>query len=240
MTVASATSGSAASPAASEIFFFQGVPDRRLDLCIDGIELATAVGFRTTVHAVTVPSSSMIHRYKLREPARGACDGALVDEGRFYAFGGDQVIVVAHQWKDGTARSEPLWLPARPTVRRGETRFVIGHYAAAPRVRLAIDGRRIEHLFLRNGGPRFMFRGYRDGEHTFTVRTKDTRERVVRRTLQMLEGVEFLLVIYGDREAGYRLRAFSRTVGVRSPGAIVRPRPPAPLPLPFLRSPTRP
>lgn len=205
-------------PPASEVFYFQGVPGRWLDLCIDGIELGTAVEFRSMVHMVTLPSSSMKHRYKLRESARGACNGDIVDEGWFYAFGGDQVIVVAHQWRDGTPRSEPLWLPARPRVRRGETRFVIGHQAAAPRLRLAVDGKRIDHLLLQNGGPSYLFKGYSDGEHTFTFRTNDTRERIVRRTLSMPQGVEFLLVVYGDHSTGYRIRVLSRTVGVRHAG----------------------
>ena len=163
---------------------------------------------------MTLPASSTSHRYKLREPARGACDGTLVDEGSFYAFDGDWVIVMAHPGRDGTARSEPLWLPAHPQVRRGQTRFVIGNYAAAPGLRMTVDGERIDHLMLRSGGPTYLFKGYPAGKHTFTLRTKD-RRRVLRQTLTMPEGVEFLLVLYGDRSTGYGLRVFSRTVGVR-------------------------
>lgn len=218
MVVASTIPGHGEAPAASQVFFFHGIPDRRLDLCIDGIELATSAEFRSTVHAVTLPSSSARHRFKLRQASRGACDGTLVDEGWFYAFGGDQVIVVAHQWRDRTARAEPLWLPAHPRVRRGQTRFVVGHYAAATKLRMTVDGKPIKRLLLQNGGPRYLFTGYDRGKHTFAFRTKDTRERVVRRTLWMPEGVEFLLVIYGDPTAGYALRVFSRRVGVRPCG----------------------
>jgi hypothetical protein len=214
LIVAAPIAGHADAPAASMVFFFQGVPDRRLDLCIDGTEVATAVEFGSQEHTVTLPASSTSHRYKLREPARGACDGTLVDEGSFYAFGGDWVIVMAHQGRDGTARSEPLWLPARPQVRRGQTRFVIGNYAAVPGLRMTVDGERIDHLMLRSGGPTYLFKGYAAGKHIFTLRTKD-RRRVLRQTLTMPEGVEFLLVLYGDRSTGYGLRAFSRTVGIR-------------------------
>lgn len=202
-------------PPASKVYFFQAVAGRRLDLCIDGRELATAVVFDSMEHAVTLPSSSMKHRYKLREPASGACDGAIVDEGWFYAFDGDRVIVMAHQWRDGSTQAEPLWLPTRPLVRQGQTRFVVGHYAAAPRLRMTVDGKRIEDLSLHSGGPSYLFKGYAAGEHTFTFRRKDTRERVLRRTLSMPQGVEFLLVIYGDPASGYRLRVFSRSVGAR-------------------------
>jgi len=209
--------GADAGPAASSVYFFQGVPDQRLDLCVDGIEMASAATFDSMAHAVTLAPSSTRHRYSLRKAARGACDGALVDEGWFYAFGGDQVIVMAHQWRDGTARSEPLWLPAQPAVRHGETRFVVGNYAAAPRLLMAVDGKRIKHLELDSGGPSYLFRGYAARKHTFTFRMRDTRELVVRRTLWMPQGVEFLIVIYGGHDSGYRLRVFSRTVGVRYP-----------------------
>ena len=209
--------GDAAGPAASSVYFFQGVPDRRLDLCIDGVELASGATFDSMVHTVTLAPSSTKHQYTLRNVARGACDGAIVDKGWFYAFGGDQVIVMAHQWRDGTARSEPLWLPARPAVRQRETRFVVGNYSTAPRLLMAVDGKRIKHLVLDSGGPSYLFRGYAARKHTFTFRMKDTRELVVRRTLWMPQGVEFLIVIYGGHDSGYRLRVFSRTVGVRYP-----------------------
>lgn len=243
MIVASTVPGHGEAPAASQVFFFQGVPDRRLDLCIDGLELATSASFRSTVHTVTLPSSSTRHHYSLRASTRGACDGAVIDRGWFYAFGGDQVIVLAHQWRDRTARSEPLWLPARPRVRRGETRFVIGHYAAATRLRMTIDGRPIRHLMLQNGGPRYLFKGYSVGMHTFAFRTKDTRERLVRRTFWMGKGVEFLLLIYGDPAAGYGMRVFSRWVGTRPCGCAPRPAVPVALPptvRPMVSPPTTP
>jgi hypothetical protein len=221
MIVASLPPGNAGAPAASPVYFFQGVPGRLLDFCIDGVEMATAVSFDSIEHAVTFAPSTTKHWYSLREPARGACDGALVDEGSFYAYGGDRVIVLAHQWSDGSARSEPQWLPARPRIRRGETRFVVGHYAAAPRLRMAIDGTRIKHLGLHSGGPSYLFRGYAAGTHTFAFRTKASRELIVRRALSMPKGVEFLLVIYGDRASGYGLRVFSRKVGVRQVGGSV-------------------
>jgi len=34
----------------------------------------------------------------------------------------------------------------------------------------------------------------------------------------MPQGVEFLLVVYGDHSTGYRIRVLSRTVGVRHAG----------------------
>jgi hypothetical protein len=221
--VASTVPGHGSAPPASQVFFFQGVPDRLLDLCVEGLELATAVPFRRTVHAITLPSSNMRHQYRLRASTGGACDGAVIDKGWFYAFGGDQVIVAAHQWRDGTARSEPLWLPTRPRIRRGETRFVIGHYAAATRLRMTVDGKPIKDLLLQNGGPRYLFKGYGVGSHTFAFRTKDTRDRLLRKTLWMRKGFEFLFVIYGDPVSGYGMRVFSRWVGTRPCGCRLRP-----------------
>jgi hypothetical protein len=215
-TIASTLVADGVVPPASEVFFFQGVPDERLDLCIDGSELATAVEFRSMVHAITLPSSATKHRYTIREPSGGACDGSILDAGRFYAYGGDQVIVMTHLGREGaSSRATPLWLPRHPPVRRGETRFVVGHFAVAPRVRLAIDGERVDYLTLKNGGSIYIFRNYVAGTHTFTLRTDDTRKRLARQTIWMPQGVEFLLVLYGSPAAGIRLQVFSRDVGVR-------------------------
>ena len=197
----------------SGVVFFQGIPGSEFDLCIDGTEVASAVPFRTKVQGPSFPPETASHHYKLREASAGSCDGALVDKGRFYAFGGQRVIVMAHQRWNGAPASEVLYLEQRPPVRRGETRFVLAHLAASRNVRVLLDGERL--LSLHSEGGKYVITGFDAGTHTIAFRLKTTRELLVRRTVSMPPGVTHYIVLYGDSDAGYFIRDFARHVGVR-------------------------
>ena len=198
--------------------FFQGIPGVEIDLCIDGVEVASSVAFETTVHGPSYPADPdppfVAHSYEIREAAVGSCTGTLLDEDFFGVVNRDKNILLAYQAGNGSPRTWAYPMAWRPRVREGRTEFSIGPFAAAPKVHVGMDGHRL--LTLTADDSTYIFSQYHAGSHRFTVRDKATREVLATETIYMPEGVTWFLMFYGDATGGYGIRAFSRIVGVRS------------------------
>lgn len=191
-----------------------GIPGTTIDVCIDGVEIASQLHFEDTQPTRTPTEGD--HAIRVRISSPGQCDGDVLAalHGKVDAHG--EWVLIAGLDQDGRPSIELDWQARSRAVRTGRFQMTFCHLAEAPRLRTFVDGKRYVGIANDVKSYCYFINRISPGRHTIELRVAKTdRPFVAPTTLRFREGWRYSLWVLGTPQAGGSLLLIPFEVGSR-------------------------